>query len=141
MSAFFSRRKRIEWGECDPAGIVYAPRYLDMFGENTILLFETAGLPKKRAMLKELGVAGFPMLDVSARFRRPTAYGDDVVIESDAPAFGGSSFVIEHRLLHDGNLCVECTEKRVWTVPDATRPGGLRSERVPDNIRALFDRA
>jgi 4-hydroxybenzoyl-CoA thioesterase len=140
LSAFFSRVKRIEWGECDPAGIVYAPRYLDMFGENTILLFEHAGLPKKRAMLKELGVAGFPMLDVSARFRRPTAYGDEVVIESDAPQFGGSSFTIEHRLLHEGHLCVECTEKRVWTVPDASRPGGLRSERVPDNIRALFER-
>lgn len=140
MSAFFSRRKRIEWGECDPAGIVYAPRYLDMFGENTILLFEHAGLPKKRAMLKELGVAGFPMLDVSARFRRPTAYGDEVTIESDAPQFGGSSFVIEHRLLHEGHVCVECTEKRVWTVPDASRPGGLRSERVPDKIRALFER-
>jgi len=138
MTPFFSRPHQIEWGQCDPAGIVYAPRYLDMFGENTIRMFEAAGLPKKRAMLASLGVAGFPMVDVSARFLRPTAYGDEVSIESAAPAFGNSSFTIDHRILFDGIVCVECTEKRVWTVPDATRPGGLRAERVPDAVRALF---
>ncbi|HWW65702.1 MAG TPA: acyl-CoA thioesterase [Sphingomonadaceae bacterium] len=135
---FLRRRYRIEWGQCDPAGIVYAPRYLDMFGESTILLFEVAGLPKKRRMLAELGVAGFPMVDVSARFLRPTAYGDDVVIEADAPLFGNSSFTIEHRLISDGALCVACTEKRVWTIPDPERPGRLRAQRVPDSIRNLF---
>jgi 4-hydroxybenzoyl-CoA thioesterase len=140
MSPFYSRPYRITWGECDPAGIVYAPRYLDMFGENTIRLFEHAGLPKKRFMLKELGVAGFPMVEVSARYFRPTAYGDDVTIESAAPEFGGSSFVILHRIMLGETLCVECTEKRVWTVPDASRPGGLRAERVPEEIRALFVR-
>lgn len=141
MTPFFARPYRITWGECDPAGIVYAPRYLDMFGENTILLFEHAGLPKKRAMLAELGVAGFPMVEVSARYFRPTAYGDAVTLETAAPEFGGSSFVIQHRLVMDGQTCVECTEKRVWTVPDASRPGGLRAERVPDSIRARFARA
>jgi 4-hydroxybenzoyl-CoA thioesterase len=138
MTPFFRREFRIEWGQCDPAGIVYAPRYLDMFGESTILLFESAGLPPKRAMLAEMQVAGFPMVDVSARFLRPTSYGDAVTIETAAPAFGNSSFTIEHRLLFGDLPCVECTEKRVWTVPDASRPGGLRAERVPDAVRALF---
>jgi 4-hydroxybenzoyl-CoA thioesterase len=135
---FFTRTLRIEWGHCDPAGIVYAPRYLDMFGESTILLFEHAGLPRKRDMLKQLGVAGFPMVDVSARFMRPTSYGDEVVIEVDAPVFGNSSFTVGQRLLLGDALCVECTEKRVWTVPDPER--GLKAERVPDSVRALFER-
>lgn len=138
MTPFLTRRLRIEWGQCDPAGIVYAPRYLDMFGESTILLFEAAGLPRKRDMLRELGVAGFPMVNVAARFLRPTAYGDEVTIESAAPAFGNASFTVEHRLLLDDAVCVECTEKRVWTLPAADRPGGLKAERVPDAVRALF---
>jgi 4-hydroxybenzoyl-CoA thioesterase len=140
FTPFFSRTYRIEWGQCDPAGIVYAPRYLDMVGENTILLFEAAGLPKKRAMLEELGLAGFPMVDLSARFLRPSSYGDAVTIESAAPLFGNSSFTIDCRISLDGKTCVEATEKRVWTVRDDSRPAGLRAERVPDNIRALFDR-
>jgi 4-hydroxybenzoyl-CoA thioesterase len=59
-------------------------------------------------------------------------------VEADAPIFGNSSFTVAHRLSLDGRLCVECTEKRVWTIADTTRPGGLRAQRVPDAVRALF---
>ncbi len=138
MTPFLSRMVRIEWGQCDPAGIVYAPRFLDICGESTIQLFEAAGLPKKRDMLAAMQVAGFPMVDVAARFLSPCAYGDDVLVETAAPAFGNSSFTVAHRLSLDGRLCVECIEMRVWTVPSPERPGGLRAERVPDAVRALF---
>jgi 4-hydroxybenzoyl-CoA thioesterase len=138
FTTFLSRPYRIEWGHCDPAGIVYAPRFLEMFGESTIMLFEKALGVRKRDMLKLRGVLGFPMVDVSARFMRPAAYGDDVVLEAAAPDFGNSSFTIKHRLLKNGVPCVEGVEKRVWAVRDAERPGGMRAERVPDDIRALF---
>lgn len=138
MDAFFSRAVRIEWSQCDPAGIVYAPRFLDLFGENTILLFEAAGLPPKRRMLAQSEIAGFPMVDVSVRFLKPASYGDQVVVESGAPVFGRSSFKISHRLTRGEECCVECTETRVWTVRDPSRPGGLRSAAVPDSVRALF---
>jgi 4-hydroxybenzoyl-CoA thioesterase len=137
---FFSRQHRIEWGQCDPAGIVFAPRYFDMVTENTIMLFEAAGVPPKRVMLDREDAAGYPAVELSARFLRPTSFGDVVTIESAAPAFGNSSFTIECRITLDGRTCVEVTEKRVWTVRDASRPGGLRSERVPDAIRDMFVR-
>lgn len=135
---FLSRPYRIEWGHCDPAGIVYAPRFLEMFGESTIMLFEKALGVRKKDMLSAQGVVGYPMVDVSAKFMRPAAYGDDVVLEAAAPEFGNSSFTIAHRLLKDGHLCVIGIEKRVWTVRDAERPGGMRAERVPDEVRAKF---
>ena len=140
FTAFLSRPYRIEWGHCDPAGIVYAPRFLEMFGENAIMLFEKAMGVRKRDMLKAHGVLGFPMVDVSARFARPAAYGDDVILEAEAPTFGNSSFTIRHRLLKGGTVCVEGTEKRVWAVKDAERPGGMRAERVPDVIRDMFNK-
>jgi len=138
FTPFLTRPYRIEWGHCDPAGIVYAPRFLEMFGESTIMLFETALGVRKKDMLASHGVVGFPMVDVSAQFRRPAAYGDTVVLEAAAPDFGNSSFTIRHRLLKDGHVCVEGVEKRVWTVRDTERPGGMRAERVPDSIRASF---
>ena len=30
-----SRALRIEWGDCDPAGIVFYPRYFAMFDHST----------------------------------------------------------------------------------------------------------
>jgi 4-hydroxybenzoyl-CoA thioesterase len=140
FAAYLSRPYRIEWGHCDPAGIVYAPRFLEMFGESTIMLFEKAMGVRKKDMLKERAVVGFPMVDVSAQFLRPASYGDMVTLEAAVPEFGNSSFVIAHRLLKGDAVCVQGVEKRVWTVRDAERPGGMRAERVPDEIRALFAR-
>jgi 4-hydroxybenzoyl-CoA thioesterase len=138
FTPFLSRPYRIEWGHCDPAGIVYAPRFLEMFGESTIMLFEKALGVRKKDMLSAQGVVGYPMVDVSAKFMRPAAYGDDVVLEAAAPEFGNSSFTIAHRLLKNGHVCVTGIEKRVWTIRDAERPGGMRAERVPDDVRAKF---
>lgn len=138
MNVFYRRAVRIEWSQCDPAGIVYAPRFLDLFGESSLLMFEAAGLPSKRELLSLTNVAGFPMVDVRARFLMPASYGDRAVIETAAPVFGRSSFKIEHRMIREGDCCVECVETRVWTIRDINRPGGIRAEPVPDSVRALF---
>jgi 4-hydroxybenzoyl-CoA thioesterase len=140
MRPFFQRAVRIEWSQCDPTGVVHSPRYFDMFGESTILMLEAAGLPPKRDMITQLNIAGFPMIDVAARFLRPVRYGDTVVIETATPVFGNTSFTVSHRLMLGRTVCVECTEKRVWTVKDGRRPGGIRTERVPEQVRALFGR-
>ena len=35
-----TRTVRIEWGDCDPAGIIFYPRYFEIFDASTTLLFE-----------------------------------------------------------------------------------------------------
>jgi 4-hydroxybenzoyl-CoA thioesterase len=136
MTPFLSRPVRIEWGDCDPAGIVFAPRYFDMLTENTIRLFEEAGLGRKRDMLAAQGILGYPLLDCSARFLRPCRYGDDVLVESAAPDFGRTSFTIDSRITLAGETCVEYREKRVWAAHDPER--GIRSIPVPDEVRTAF---
>ena len=37
-----TRTIRVQWGDCDPAGIVFYPRYFEWFDACTILLFEKA---------------------------------------------------------------------------------------------------
>ena len=44
-----TRTVRIEWGDCDPAGIVFYPRFFAMFDTSTTALFERAlGMTKYR---------------------------------------------------------------------------------------------
>ena len=62
-------------------------------------------------------------------------------VESDAPEFGRSSFTVTHRILLADAVCVEGTEKRVWTVYDEAAPGGIKSPPAPDSVRALFQKA
>jgi 4-hydroxybenzoyl-CoA thioesterase len=136
---FTTRRAvRIEWGDCDPAGIVFYPRYFAMFNHSTELLIERALGMKKYALNQRYGLGGYPSVRTQARFLLPTRYGDDVEIESIVTKVGRSSFSIQHKLCLDGALAVEGNETRVWTVRDAERPGGLRAEPMPEEMAARF---
>ncbi len=135
---FTNRRTvRIEWGDCDAAGIVYFPRYVEYFDACTVRLFEAAGFPKPE-MLKRFGMAGYPMVDLQMRFLIPSTFGDDVTVDSSITSFGRSSFKVHHRLLRGEDLAVEGFETRVWTVFDPEQPGRLKSQAVPDEVKAAF---
>jgi 4-hydroxybenzoyl-CoA thioesterase len=130
-----TRTVRIEWGDCDPAGIIFYPRYFEIFDASTAHLFEAALGVTKFQMFKNLEFAGFPLVRTHARFLKPTRFGDDVAVESKI-VFGRSSFDVEHRLSLKGDVCAECSEKRVWVVRDAD--GRLRSHPVPESVLAKF---
>jgi 4-hydroxybenzoyl-CoA thioesterase len=134
-----TRRVRIEWGDCDPMGIVFFPRYLAMFDDSTHYLFERAlGINKFNAMLV-YDFAGMPLVDVRARFLLPSRFGEDVDIESKVGEFRRSSFVVEHRLRKGDALAVECFETRVWIRRHPDDPNAMQSQPVPEEVKARFD--
>ena len=131
-----SRTVRIEWGDCDPAGIVYYPRYFAMFDHSTTLLIERALGLRKRDIKEHYALDGHPVVDARARFLIPTRYGDDVVIETSLNEVRQSSLDLTHRLTKDGALAVEGFETRVWVVRDPSRPGRFKAKTIPDAMRA-----
>jgi 4-hydroxybenzoyl-CoA thioesterase len=131
-----TRIVRIEWGDCDPAGIIFYPRYFEIFDASTSALFERALGLTKFQMLKTFDFAGYPLARTRARFIRPTRFGDDVTVDTHV-TFGRASFEIEHRLSLDGETCVECSETRVWVVRDGAT-GGIKSHPIPDAVLAKF---
>ncbi len=130
-----TRQVRIEWGDCDPAGIIFYPRYFAIFDASTARLFERALGMTKYQQLKDLDFAGYPLVRTQAKFIKPTRFGDDVTVDTRI-TFGRTSFEIEHKLSRGGDLCVECAEKRVWVVRDAE--GRLKSHPVPEAVREKF---
>ena len=131
-----SRTLRIEWGDCDPAGIIFYPRYFAIFDASVAALFERALGLTKFQQLKQFDFAGYPLAKTHARFFKPTRFGDDVTVDTTI-SLGRSSFQVEHRLSHDGALCVECSETRVWVVRDPAT-GAIKSHPVPVEVRAKF---
>jgi 4-hydroxybenzoyl-CoA thioesterase len=129
------RTLRIEWGQCDPAGIVFYPQYLIMFDTSTGWLFERTGLSPS-LMRKKYGIVGMPVLEVGARFVTPCRFDEDVVIESEISEWRRSSFTVRHRVLKEGELALDGFEKRVWAAPDPQRPGAIKSQPVPAEIVA-----
>ncbi len=131
----FSNRRtvRIEWGDCDAAGIVFYPRYFAMFDASTHYLFEAAGW-KKADLRSRFEMTGFPMVDTRAKFHFPSSYGDDIVIETRVAALRNSSFDIEHRVWKGENLAIEGFETRVWSGPHPDDPQRLKSRKIPDEV-------
>jgi 4-hydroxybenzoyl-CoA thioesterase len=134
-----TRKVRIEWCDCDPMGIVFFPRYLAMFDDSTAYLFERALGITKYKMMQVYEFAGFPLVDVRARFIVPSRFGDDVDIESKVAEFRRSSFVVEHRLLKQGELAVECFETRVWIRRHPDDQAAMQSQPVPREVKERFD--
>ncbi|MBJ7576517.1 acyl-CoA thioesterase [Devosia sp. MC532] len=129
-----STRVLIQFGDCDPAGIVYYPNYFRMFDNATAALLSAAFGMNKRQWVAHYGIAGIPMVDTSSRFLIPSQYGDEIEIRTSISELGRSSFGVLHHVYRDDDLAIEAREKRVWVQRDET--GVIRSAALPDDVRA-----
>jgi 4-hydroxybenzoyl-CoA thioesterase len=129
----------VEWGHCDPAGIVYFPNYFTYFDSGTNALFLRALGCNKFEMLKRYGIVGIPLVDVSARFIVPSTFGDVVTIESTVAEIRRSSFRMLHRLLKHDTLRVEATETRVWVGRGPAAPDKLKGLPIPAEVVASLN--
>jgi 4-hydroxybenzoyl-CoA thioesterase len=132
------RPVRVQWGDCDPAGIVYYPRYFEWVDASTILLFEKATGLTKIKMLEKYGGAGLALLEARAVFKAASQYGDDLRIESRVTEFRRSVFLVHHRITRaDSTLGLEAFETRLWTARDP-ETGRIKSGDMPAEVVAAF---
>jgi 4-hydroxybenzoyl-CoA thioesterase len=132
-----SKRKiLIGWGDCDPAGIVYFPRYFEMFDACTAALFAAAGLGYEKITADEMIV--LPMVDIHSKFMIPSKYGDEVMVETTITEFRRSSFLVRHRLYKGDELAIECEETRVWAGKHPDDPTRLKGKAIPAEVIARF---
>ena len=136
-----TRTIRVQWGDCDPAGIVFYPRYFEWFDASTILLFEKATGMTKIKMLEKYNGAGLALLEARAVFKVASHYGEDIDIETEVTEFRRSSFFVQHKVTKAGVLALEGFETRLWTVRDANDNKRLRSGTLPPEVLAGFQRA
>ena len=143
-----TRTIRVEWGDCDPAGIVFYPRYFEMFEICIHSLVERATGMTKFQLTQKYGFVGFPVVQARAQFMAPATYGDEVIAETTITEFRRSSFDVTHRVHNGEKLAVEGFETRVWvarhpddatTVTDtATKLNFFHFGRFSSQYRQLF---
>ncbi|MGJ4915790.1 acyl-CoA thioesterase [Bradyrhizobium oligotrophicum] len=135
---FIHRRDvQIQWGDCDPANIVYYPRYFAMFDDATSVMFEAAGF-SKQDIVRRYGLVGIPMVDTRAKFYIPSTYGDWITIESRVESIKRSSFDVIHKVFKGEALAIEGFETRVLVGRDPADPDRLKSAPFPEEMRAKF---
>jgi 4-hydroxybenzoyl-CoA thioesterase len=137
-SFIFRRQLTIEWGQCDPAGIVFNSRFFEMFDTSTWLMFDAALGVKPQDLASVFGIIGIPLVDARANFLKPAKFGDVVEIVSRVSEFRRSSFDVEHKLTIGGTLAVDGGETRVWAARDKTNPEKIGAIAIPAGVIAKF---
>jgi len=128
----------IEWGQCDPAGIVFNPRFFEFFDTSSWLLFEQALGVKAQKLAAAYGIVGIALVDARANFLKPAKFGDTIEIASRVSEFRRSSFDVEHKLTIGGELAVDGAETRVWATRDKNDPDKIAAVAIPGDVIAKF---
>ena len=131
----------IEWGACDPAGIVFNARFFEFFDENTWAMFETVLSVPRADLFATYDIMGIPLVDARSRFLVPLKFGDTAEIASEITEFRRSSFDITHQLSLGGELAVEGRETRVWATRDKDDPSRIKSTPIPAAVIERFKAA
>jgi 4-hydroxybenzoyl-CoA thioesterase len=135
----FRRQLTVEWGDCDPAGIVFNPRFFEFFDASSWLLFEAALGVKQQDIASTYGIIGIALVDARANFLKPIKFGDKIEIASRVSEFRRSSFDVEHRISLGGELAVEGGETRVWAMRSTDDPEKIATASIPQDVIAKFD--
>jgi len=95
MSArLFHYTQKVMFKHCDPAGIVFYPRYFEMMNDVVESFFaECLGLPFERLLV----TAGVPTVQTEAQFHAPSRHGEMLDISLGVTRLGRTSASFELR--------------------------------------------
>lgn len=136
MSATSTLSIVVGWGDCDPSKIVFYPNYFSWFDAGTHLLFREAGLPIDT--LEERYGFLLPLTEASARFLRPSRYGQPIEIRTRIDEWQEKGFSVFHQGYRDGVLLLEGREVRVCGRRHPDDPERLQAVPVPKEFIAAF---
>ncbi len=120
----------VRYAETDQMGVVHHANYL--------IWFELA----RTNYCRELGIRyteierrGYLLMVVGAhlKYRRPTRYGDNALVECRLDRAGSRGLTFGYRVLVDGKVSAEGSTDHIWVAADSRRPVS-----VPDFARPYF---
>lgn len=130
----FSTQITVNFGDTDPAGLVYFPN-----------IFHYCHIAMERFFEEVCGVSyskltgekklGFPTAKIDAEFATPLRYGDVIDIEITVPEIGNKSLTLSYIVKNrEGVVCAEVSQ--VVVAMDLSRHASIA---IPDSIRKSLD--
>ena len=127
---------RVEFGDCDPAGIVWFPNFFRWIDAASRHFFIECGVPPWHETRATRGIIGTPLVDTHARFVKTASYGDTLAIHASVAEWRDKSFVQRYRVMRGGDLIMECDEVRIFAAHREDGKG-IRALPVPADISKM----
>jgi 4-hydroxybenzoyl-CoA thioesterase len=135
---------KVEFGDCDPAGIVWFPNFFRWIDAASRNFFTQCGVPRWAELEQTTGILGTPLVDTQCKFLKTASYGDTLLVRSHIAEWRSKSFVQRHSIVRtrpDGgeDVILECDEVRIFATRRTDGQNGIRAALVPSDIRVLVD--
>lgn len=136
--------QRVEFGDCDPARIVWFPNFFRWIDAASRHFFVECGVPSWQETEKTRGIIGTPLVDTHARFVKTASYGDTLQIHVHIAEWRDKSFVQRYRVTRENkeggtgaaDLIMECDEVRIFAAHREDGKG-IRALPIPGDIKSL----
>lgn len=138
MSFVYERQELVRFGHCDPAGIVFYPRYFEMLNA-VVEDWLTEGLGVDYAQLLGPRRVGLPTVQLDTEFKRISRMGDWLAQRVRIVKLGRSSLTLRiefHGRGAQDDLRVGFSQVLVCTSLQTHQP-----QPFPDDLRAALERA
>jgi len=140
--SYLSVRVTVGWGDCDPAGIVFYPRFYAWMDTVSHVLARAMGIPREAMLPPRADLVGFPVVGTQAQYLTPARMDDLLEVRTWVAHVGRSSISLRHaivRLETDGSETpiAHGREDRVFI---RQGPDGLQARELSPRMREVLAR-
>jgi 4-hydroxybenzoyl-CoA thioesterase len=133
-------RVTVRFGDCDPAGVVYFPRFFDWFHQAMETWFGDAlGVPYAEVIGQRK--LGFPAVHTEADFRQPCRLGEELAVELQVTEVKRTSIRLAYTIRGWEDDSIRATGATVCVavdlVPGSAQP--LRTVAFPADLRSRIE--
>ena len=125
----------INFGDCDPAGIVFFPNFSRWMDASSLNFFVACGIPIWSELVKTTGITGTPVLEINVKYSNAAKYGETIRIATSITEWRDKVFIQKHVVTRGETLICEGREVRAFITRHPDDPQRIMAIRVPDEIR------
>jgi acyl-CoA thioester hydrolase len=130
MKEIVTTEFEVRWGECDAAGIVYHPNYIDWFSVARMRFLKENGISYMQSF-HDNGIV-LVVIDVQCRYRKALRAEDIAYVQARLKALTRTRIALGYEVLNDqGELCAEGTTEHAY-VDMATNKAVNIAKRSPE---------
>ena len=128
---------KVQFGDCDPAGIVFFPNFNRWMDEASLAFFMAQGVPPWRVLAKTRNIHGTPLLEIHTKFMRPATYGETIVVHTTVEEWRDKVFIQKHVVKRGDTVLCEGRETRAFVIHPPGEPDRIKAIPVPEDIKSL----
>ena len=135
MSIIKIYKIKVEWGDCDPYGIVFYPNFYKWMDSAQWNYFNKIKQSITR-LEKIYGIVGLPLLHTEATYIAACYMGDILKVETTLVKLTKSTLKLKHVIKRKNITVCYGHETRIWA---KNIEGKIISEHIPSEIRKVLN--